>query len=176
MGFVCERISEEDRKKFDLDRSDKWLSLAVPSREWAIDHDSNTFIRVLRLHGRKNEPGDFEARYERDFHFHCGGRDFIVFTRAAIDPDDYDGTQFGDLEGVLESEWIFAYRVWGIWEVSDAGVNRRFGIECRNVEFFNSLRDALLARVCCREAPTSSARGPASGRVILKVSDKVEDV
>lgn len=60
MGFVSKRISEEDRKGFDLDQSGQSLSLVGLSREWPIDHGNDTFVRVLRLHGRKNEAGDVE--------------------------------------------------------------------------------------------------------------------
>ncbi|ALV07108.1 hypothetical protein DES44_2598 [Roseateles depolymerans] len=176
MGFVYERISKDDRKLFDLDQSDEWLSLAGPSLEWAIDRASGTFIRLLRLFGRKNEPGDPGARFERDFHFHWKDRDFVVHTRAAIQLEDFDGRQFGDLSNLQPDERVGIYRVWAIWEVLNSGVNRRFGIECQDKEFFNALRTSLLELNLRRRTSTECADPAPTGRVVLKVSDREEKV
>lgn len=176
MAYVNEVIPDQDRKSFDLDYSDKWLFLAVPSRDWTIDRETGTFVRLLRLYGRKNEPGDPDARHERDFHFHWEGRDFIVFARAAIQLEDFDGRQFGGLLSLQEGERVFAYRVWAIWEALGNGFNRRFGIECRTEEFFEELRNALLERICPSVSSGDSCQEFKRGRVVLKVSERVESV
>lgn len=176
MGFFYETISEEDRKRFDLDRSDQWLPLAVPSRQWVIERDTETFIRLLRLYGRKKEPGDPDAHFERDFHFHWNNRDFVVHARAGIQLQDFDGRQFGDLIDLRPDEPIATYRVWAVWELVGNSFNRRFGIECREAEFFSALRYALLQLNLRRSHQGGCGDTPPVGRVVLKVSDKVEVV
>ena len=68
MAFVNERISEEDRKKYGLDEVDKWLSNTgkVPNRSWTIDHERETYLRVINR-GRE------EYSYKSTWHFYWRG-------------------------------------------------------------------------------------------------------
>lgn len=176
MVYVYESISAEDRKRFDLDQSDNWLALAVPARQWVIDRNTETFIRLLRLYGRKKEPGDPDAHFDRDFHFHWNGRDFVIYAKAAIQLEDYEGRQFGDLDDLGPDERVAAYWVLAISELVGNSFNRRFGIECQDAEFFNALRQALLylnLGLSCHGDWSEIRR---RGRVVLKISNKVEVV
>lgn len=68
MAFVNEQINEDDRKKFDLEEIDKWLSNTgkVPNRSWTIDHEREIYLRVINR-GRE------EYSHKSTWHFYWRG-------------------------------------------------------------------------------------------------------
>ncbi len=81
MPFVNEKISDEDRQRYDLDAFEGRFRSPSPSSDWAIDRERDIFLRTICNAPRKNEPGDREARYEKDFQFHWKGYEYLVSTR-----------------------------------------------------------------------------------------------
>lgn len=49
MAFVNERISAEDREKYDLDRieSEPVMRVRAPQRQWTIDHEREIYLRTI---------------------------------------------------------------------------------------------------------------------------------
>lgn len=123
MAFVNRLICSEDRAKFNLDVSDRWVPFPSPSPDWAIDEETQIFLRLLRPFARRSEFGDPDSLLEDDFHFHWMGRDFIVCTRAGISPDDYEGRQFGQMPPSVGEKKIYTFLVRKIVEVySSSGI------------------------------------------------------
>ncbi len=143
MAFVNRYITPEDRARFNLDVSDRWVFNPNPSLGWAIDEESQTFIRLLRLFARRKEFGDPDGLYEKDFHFHWMERDFVVCARTGISPEEYEGRQFGELPSNREGMKIFTFLIREIAEVGDPRWNWHFAEECTSEKFFNDLRNAL---------------------------------
>jgi hypothetical protein len=83
MAFVNEYISPEDRAGYKLEEFEKNFFTINPGPDWAIDREQDIFLRVLRPAARKSEPGDPDARYEKDFQFHWKGYDYMVSTRRS---------------------------------------------------------------------------------------------
>lgn len=81
MAFVNEYISPEDRELYRLEAFEKRLGTINPQRSWTIDRDRDIFLRIINPEARKSEPGDPDARYEKDFQFHWKGYDYLVSTR-----------------------------------------------------------------------------------------------
>ncbi|WP_395669435.1 hypothetical protein [Rhodoferax sp.] len=81
MTFVNEYISSKDRERYKLEAFEKRFFRINPSLDWAIDRERDIFLRVLNPAARGSEPGDPDARYEKDFHFHRMGYDYLVSTR-----------------------------------------------------------------------------------------------
>jgi hypothetical protein len=80
MAFVNEYISPEDREHYRFDDFEKRLFMINPQDSWAIDREQDIFLRVIRPAARGSEPGDPNARFEKDFHFHWKGYDYMVST------------------------------------------------------------------------------------------------
>jgi hypothetical protein len=80
MAFVNEYISPEDRERYRLADFEKPLFMINPQDDWAIDREQDIFLRVIRPEARGSEPGDFDARFEKDFQFHWKGYDYLVST------------------------------------------------------------------------------------------------
>lgn len=80
MAFVNEYISPEDRERYQLAEFEKQFFTINPQDDWAIDREQNIFLRVIRPATRGSEPGDPDARFEKDFHFHWKGYDYLVST------------------------------------------------------------------------------------------------
>ena len=80
MAFVNEYISPEDRERYQLQAFEKQFFTINPGDDWAIDRERDIFLRVIRPEARKSEPGDPNARYEKDFQFHWKGYDYFVST------------------------------------------------------------------------------------------------
>jgi hypothetical protein len=80
MAFVNEYISPEDRERYRLADFEKRLFTINPQDSWAIDRERDIFLRVIRPATRGSEPGDPNARFEKDFQFHWKGYDYLVFT------------------------------------------------------------------------------------------------
>lgn len=68
MAFVNELISEDDRKKFDLDKveSGPGMRARAPQRQWTIDHERQIYLRVI-------DRGREEYNYESTWHFYWRG-------------------------------------------------------------------------------------------------------
>ncbi len=90
MAFVNEYISPEDRERYQLDEFEKRLYLINPQRDWAIDRERDIFLRVINPAARKSEPGDPDARYEKDFQYHWRGYDYLVSTRLLSAKELYE--------------------------------------------------------------------------------------
>lgn len=80
MAFVNEYISPEDRERYQLDAFERRLFLINPQRDWAIDRERDIFLRVINPAARGSEPGDPDARFEKDFQYHWKGYDYLVST------------------------------------------------------------------------------------------------
>jgi hypothetical protein len=80
MAFVNEYISPEDRERYRLADFEKQLFTINPQDDWAIDREQDIFLRVIRPAARGSEPGDPNARFEKDFQFHWKGYDYLVST------------------------------------------------------------------------------------------------
>ncbi len=64
MAFVNELISEDDRKKYDLDKVEcgPGMRAKTPQRQWTIDHEREIYLRVIKR-GRE------EYNYKSTWHF-----------------------------------------------------------------------------------------------------------
>lgn len=143
MAFVNRYITPENRDKFNLDVSDRWVFNPSPSLGWAIDEEAQTFIRVLRPYARRNEFGDPNSMAEYDFHFHWKGRDFIVCTRAGITPDEYEGRQMGEMPSEPLGKHVYTFLIREIAETTSQDWNWRFAQDGADDVFFKALREAL---------------------------------
>lgn len=143
MDFVNRYITSEDRAKFNLDVSDRWVLNPNPSLDWAIDEENQTFIRLLRPFARRSEFGDPEGLQENDFHFHWKERDFVVCTRCGIALEDYEGRQFGSLPAKKGEKTIYTFLIREIAEAADPNWNWHFAQECADENFYDDLRRAL---------------------------------
>lgn len=88
MAFVNEYITPEDRERHQLEAFEKRFFSLNPQGSWVIDRDRDIFLRIIRPEARKNEPGDPDARFEDDFHFHWKGFDFLISTRCGLSEED----------------------------------------------------------------------------------------
>lgn len=68
MAFVNEMISEDDRKKYGLERveSGPGMRARAPQRDWTINHERQIYLRVI-------DRGREEYNYESTWHFYCCG-------------------------------------------------------------------------------------------------------
>ena len=93
MAFVNEYISPEDRERYQLADFESKLFIINPQRSWAIDRERDIFLRVIRPATRGSEPGDPDARFEKDFQFHWKGYDYLVST-SRKDEKELDALPF----------------------------------------------------------------------------------
>ncbi len=84
VAFVNEYIPQKDREHYRLDAFEKRFFSSNPQNSWVIDRDRAIFLRVIKPEARKQEPGDPDARFEDDFHFHWKGFDYLVSTRCGL--------------------------------------------------------------------------------------------
>ncbi len=143
MAFVNRYITPEDRAKFNLDVSDRWVLNPNPSLGWAIDEETQTFIRLLRPYARRKEFGDPDGLQENDFHFHWMGRDFVVCTRGGVTLEEYEGRQFGEVPSNTNGVAIYTFLIREIAEVIEPAWNWRFAQNYADEEFYDHLRNAL---------------------------------
>lgn len=143
MAFVNRYITPEDRAKFNLDVSDRWVLNPNPSLGWAIDEETETFIRLLRPYARRKEFGDPDGLQENDFHFHWMGRDFVVCTRGGITPEEHTGRQIGEMPSEALGKEIYTFLIREIAEIAEPNWNWHFAQECMEDAFFEELREAL---------------------------------
>lgn len=93
MAFVNEYISPEDREHYRLAEFEKRFFTINPQDDWAIDREQDIFLRVIRPAARGSEPGDPDARFEKDFQFHWKGYDYLVST-SRKDKKELDAIPF----------------------------------------------------------------------------------
>ena len=69
MAFVNEMISEDDKKKYGLEKVDEWLKKTGKSRQrdWTIDHEREIYLRVIKW-GRE------EFSHHSTWHFYWRGQ------------------------------------------------------------------------------------------------------
>lgn len=96
MAFANEFISLKDREVYHLEDFEKRLISPNPQRTWAIDRSCGDYLRTVKPEARKLEPGDPDARFEEDFHFHWKGYDFLVAIRIIGEQElqDWPGSVF----------------------------------------------------------------------------------
>lgn len=73
MGFVNERISQEDREKYGLDEVDAWIkkTARVRNRDWTIDHEREIYLREI-------DRGREESSHKTTWHFYWKGELMMV--------------------------------------------------------------------------------------------------
>lgn len=145
MAFVNEYISPEDRVRYQLEAFEKRLTSSNPQRSWAIDRERDIFLRVVRPDARKNEPGDPDARFEKDFQFHWRGYDFMVATRRAATKEmqDWPGELFDSGRAPAPNARVLYFYLRHIGEMGKPSADAPSALIHRRHEVLSDLQEVL---------------------------------
>lgn len=145
MAFVNEYISPEDREFYQLTAFDNRIPSSNPQDSWAIDRERNIFLRVIRTEARKNEPGDPEARYEKDFHYYWKGYSYVVQSRKTREQEfrGYQGEIIDNNPLVVPNSERLLFRIHHIGEVSKPSVNASSALQKNRMDILENLQEAL---------------------------------
>lgn len=172
MGYLNRWISSEDRERFQLEKSDKWVFFASPSRSWVIDEAREIFLRTLCRAARHSGLDNPESYREEDFHFHWMGRDFLVCVRHASfkEIEEFPGRRIEEPDLDRAGKRVYPFLIRHIGEDRREG---SFGVVDRE-RFFVDLREAF-AEGCGGAFALASPSEQAEPRTaILKVSPVAE--
>ncbi len=163
MAFVNEYISSEDRVRYQLEAFEKRLPSSNPQDTWAIDREREIFLRVVRPGARKSEPGDPDARFEKDFQFHWKGYDFMVATRMAATQEflDWPGDVFLSSKVPASDALILRFYLRHIGETGKPSSDAPSALIHQRQEVLSDLEEALgigYGGVFARLTPEEAAR------------------
>lgn len=172
MGYLNRWITSEDRERFQLGRSDKWLFFAAPSRSWVIDEAREIFLRTLCSAARHSGLDNPESYREEDFHFHWMGRDFLVCTRHADlkEIEEFTGRLIEEPYLDRVGKRVYPFLIRSIAEESQEGSFKAVDRE----QFFVDLREAFAEGCGGAFALASSPAQTEPRTAILKVSPAAE--
>ncbi|MDR0746452.1 MAG: hypothetical protein LBE89_00990 [Helicobacteraceae bacterium] len=91
MGYVNEKISQEDRLKYDLATIDKRLPFGSPARDWAIDRERESWVRLYRQLTDKDDGTEIRTYWD----FYWKGSLVLVETIALKRFRSDDGVYYG---------------------------------------------------------------------------------
>jgi hypothetical protein len=145
MPFVNEKISDEDRQRYDLDAFEGRFRSPIPSPDWAIDRERDIFLRTIYNETRKKEPGDREARYEKDFQFHWKGYEYLVATRriSAKDLEAWPGELFQSDNVYEDGARVLRFYLRHIGEVIKPRADAPSALRTHRQQILNDLEAAL---------------------------------
>ena len=145
MAFVNEYISPEDRVRYQLEAFEMRLPSSNPQSSWAIDRERGIFLRVIQPDARKSEPGDPDARFEKDFQFHWKGYDFMVATRMAATREflDWPGKVFLSGREPAPGALILRFYLRHIGEMSKPNADTPSALIHQRQEVLSDLEEAL---------------------------------
>lgn len=145
MAFVNEYITPEDREHYQLVAFEMRLPSANPQDSWAIDRERKIFLRVVKPDARKSEPGDPDARFEKDFHYHWKGYDYLVATRRldAQELQDWPGEIFVSGRSYDPNARVLRFYLRHIGEIGKPTSDAPSALRHQRHEVLSDLEDAL---------------------------------
>jgi hypothetical protein len=146
MAFLNEYISPEDREHYRFDDFEKRLFMINPQRSWAIDREENIFLRIINPAARGSEPGDPDARFERDYHYHWKGFDYLIAARCGISAQELQNWSGEIFESGLphpEKSRVFRFYLRHIGEVSKPKPDVSSALKHNRMSILRDLEDIL---------------------------------
>ena len=177
MAFVNEYISPEDRERYRLADFESKLFIINPYPSWAIDRERNIFLRVIRPEARKSEPGDPDARFEKDFQFHWKGYDYMVCLRhglSAIELQNWTGEIFSSLNPHVQGEKVLRIYLHHIGEMSKPIAQTSSAWNTRRQQVLSDLEYALAFSCVGAFSGDSSEEAEPPLYALIKIAPRAE--
>jgi hypothetical protein len=177
MAFVNEYISPEDRERYRLADFESKLFTINPQRSWAIDRERDIFLRVIRPEARKSEPGDPDARFEKDFQFHWKGYDYMVCLRnglSATELQNWPGEIFSSLNPHVQGQEVLRIYLHHIGEMSKPIAQTASAWNTRRQQVLSDLEYALAFSFVGAFSGKSSEKLEPPRYALIKIAPRAE--
>jgi hypothetical protein len=146
MAFSNEYITPADQEHHQLKAFEKRFFTLNPQNSWVIDKDRDIFLRIIKPEARKQEPGDPDARFEDDFHFHWKGFDYLISTRCGLSEKnmhDFPGEIFQSGTTRDPAARVLRYYIRHIGELKKPTPTTPSALTHQRKELLKDLEDAL---------------------------------
>jgi hypothetical protein len=178
MAFVNEYISPEDRERYRLADFESMLRFTIsPQDWWAIDRAQNIFLRLIRPAARKSEPGDSDARFEKDFQFHWKGHDYMVCLRSglsAMELQNWPGEIFSSLNSHPQGEEVLRIYLRHIGEMGKPSAQTNSAWNTKRQQALSDLEYALAFSFVGVFSGDSSEEAEPPRHALIKIAPRAE--